>query len=572
MMNGNKEKIAIIPGLIAALITALVYLPALSNGFVEWDDHVYVYENKGLALQGFEFIRWAFTSVVSSNWHPLTLLTYGVEYSLWGMEPFGYHLVNVLFHAANTFLVFTLGLMIFRKIFGGAKDGQTGALAGAFMAAMVFGLHPQHVESVAWVSERKDVLSGFFFLLSVIFYICYAQGQRKKLFYWASFVSFVLAVLGKPMAITLPVVLLILDFYPLKRLNSVRELAGRVIEKMWFILLIPVTAGLTIWAQHGDEAMASFEASPMAERIDVAIRGFVFYLEKLFLPMDLAPFYVRPLDGEFYNYVFFISLAVILAISAVGVAFWRKRAFAAAWVYYAVTLVPVIGIVQVSDMAAADRYSYLPTLGPVFFIAGLLGLVISRRPKALLPVATAFAALMVASGYLTVVQTGVWKDTVSLWTREIDIFPTVQAYMKRAKAHEKDKRYLDAAADYTIVLNNADAGHAELYLRRGVALKKAGEKEAAFSDLTEAMRLNPGSVAAYVNRGELLMDSGDARGGLADFERALALSPENPVVLYFAGDAYERAGEAEKGLLYLRKAASMGVKEAIARVQGRQNQ
>lgn len=568
-MNGTKRKAFIIPGLVAALITALVYLPALSNGFVEWDDHVYVYENKALALGGVEFLKWAFTSVVSSNWHPLTMLTYGVEYSLWGAEPFGYHLVNVLLHAANTFLVFSLGVMLFRKIVGDKADAQRGVLFAAFASAMVFGIHPQHVESVAWVSERKDVLSGFFFLLAIIFYLRSVEGEKKRLFYWASFSSFVLAVLSKPMAITLPVVLLILDFFPLGRLDAVRDIKSRFIEKIPFILLIPVTAVMTIWAQHGDEAMASFEASPMSERIDVAVRGFVFYLKKLIVPTDLAPFYVRPLEGEFYNHVFFMSLAVLLAMSAVAVVFWKRRAVAAAWMYYVVTLVPVIGIVQVSDMAAADRYSYLPTLGPVFFIAGALGFLITRRPRALAPLAAAFMVLLSFSGYLTVVQTGVWKDTVSLWTQEIRLYPTVQAYMKRARAYEKEKMYIEAAADYTVVIDNTGSGQAELYLRRGVALKKAGKKEAAYADLTEAIRTNPASISAYVNRGELLVASGDFSGGIGDFERALELSPGNPVVLYFAGDAYERAGDTEKGLSYMRQAASSGVKEAAERLKGR---
>jgi len=569
MMRENQSRTPLLAlGVLAAIITVLVYLPALGNGFVEWDDHVYVYENKGLALEGFEFIRWAATAVVSSNWHPLTLLTYGVEYSLWGLSPFGYHLVNIAFHAVNTFLVFMLGVALFRYVLKDFGPGQsTGLLAAAFFAALVFGIHPQHVESVAWVSERKDVLSGFFFLLSLILYLKYAERNKKGPLYWASFASFVLALLSKPMAITLPVVLLILDFYPLRRLENLREFKSRLTEKVPFFALIPVTAALTVWAQHGDEAMATIEASPLAQRFDVAVRGFVFYLEKLIYPVDLAPFYVRPLEGEFYNYVFFLSLFFIAATAALAFVFWKKRSLAAAWAYYAVTLLPVIGLVQVSDMAAADRYSYLPVLGPVFFIAGVLGAFISRHRQRLIPVAALMLPLLALSGFLTVRQEVVWKDTASLWTQEIKVFPTIQAYMKRAKAYEKEKRFAEAAADYTIVINNSAEDQAGLFLRRALAWKNAGNAQLALSDFSEAIRLNPGSALAYLNRGELFLNSGVLSAALPDFERALELSPGSPAALYYAGIAHERAGDREKGLSYLSQAAALGLKEAVERLE-----
>ncbi|MCC6502608.1 MAG: tetratricopeptide repeat protein [Deltaproteobacteria bacterium] len=573
MMRANPSRTQLAAfGLLAAVITALVYLPSVGNGFVEWDDHVYVYENKGLVLEGFEFVRWAATSVVSSNWHPLTLLTYGAEYSLWGLNPLGYHLVNVLFHALNTFLVFLLGSIVFRSALkdAGASRG-IGALAAAFMAALVFGIHPQHVESVSWVSERKDVLSGFFFLLSLICYMKHAEKDDGRLLYWASFASFGLALLSKPMAITLPVVLLILDYYPLKRLNGLRDMKSRFVEKLPFFLLMPIAAALTIWAQHGDEAMASIEVSPLAERVDVAVRGVVFYLEKLVYPVDLAPFYVRPLEGEFFNHVFFISSFVILAISALALIFWKRRSLAAAWVYYLVTLLPVIGLVQVSDMAAADRYSYLPALGPVFFIAGLIGVFVSARPWRLVIVGAVMAPSLVIAGFLTVRQEAVWKNTVSLWTQEIKVFPTVQAYLKRARAYEKEKMFREAAVDYTVVIGNTGDGEAKanLFLRRALAWKAAGDMRAALSDFSEAIRLSPENFAAYLNRGELFLGSGDAGLALNDFEKALSLSPENPAALYYAGVAHERAGDREKGLAYLKAAASLGVREAAERLEGR---
>ncbi|MBI2400151.1 MAG: tetratricopeptide repeat protein, partial [Deltaproteobacteria bacterium] len=466
--------------------------------------------------------------------------------------------------------VFMLAAALFRHALKDAGPGQrTGALAAAFFGALVFGIHPQHVESVAWVSERKDVLSGFFFLLSLIFYLKHIEINKTGSLYWSSFASFVLALLSKPMAITLPIVLLILDFYPLRRLENLREFKSRITEKIPFFVLIPVTAALTIWAQHGDEAMATIEASPLGQRLDVAVRGLVFYLKKLVWPVDLAPFYVRPLEGEFYNYVFFLSLFFIAAITALAFAFWKKRSLAAAWAYYALTLLPVIGLVQVSDMAAADRYSYLPVLGPVFFIAGILGAFISRRGERLVPVAVLMVPLLALSGFLTVRQEAVWKNTASLWTQEIKIFPTIQAYLKRARAYETEKRFAEAAADYTIVINNADEGQAGLYLRRALAWKSAGNAQLAMSDFSESIRLNPGSAPAYLGRGELFLNAGVLSAALADFERALELSPGSPAALYYAGVVCERAGDREKGLSYLSQAAALGLKEAMEHLEGR---
>jgi len=559
-------------GLLAAVITALVYLPSLGNGFVDWDDHVYVYENAGLALEGAGFLWWAATSVVSSNWHPLTLLVYGAEYELWGLDPLGYHLVNVLLHSANTVLVYIAGLMVFRlAVKGPALSADARVLASSFIAALAFGIHPQHVESVAWVSELKDVLSGFFFLLSVVCYMRQAEKDGGRLLYWASFSFFVLALLSKPMAITLPVVLLILDFFPLRRLNKFSGLKAMVSEKMPFFILIPVSAALTVWAQHSDAAMASIEASPLAERLDVAIRGLAFYLEKLVYPVDLAPFYVRPLAGEFYNQGFYIALAVVLAITVLSLFFWRRRALAAAWAFYLVTLLPVVGLVQVSDMAAADRYSYLPSLGPVFFIAGAVGLIAGRTTTRLVMAGVLFVPLFVASAFLTVRQVAVWKDSVSLWTQEVRLFPTVQAYAKRARAYEKDGMFREAAADYTVVAGNTPPGEAKagVLLRRAFAFKAAGDRRAALADFSEVVRLSPLNVAAYLGRAELSLGSGEIAQALGDIDKALALSPENPYALYYAGVANERAGNAELGAGYLRRAAALGVKEAQKRLEGR---
>ncbi|HBG47696.1 MAG TPA: hypothetical protein DDW94_12025 [Deltaproteobacteria bacterium] len=553
--------------LIAALVTAAVYLPALGNGFVDWDDYVYLYESEGLRLTGLQFLKWAFTSIVHSNWHPLTIITYGVEYELWGFDPFGYHLVNVLLHAANTFLVFVLASQLFVLAFQKSSDAhllrEKAVLAGAFMAAIVFGLHPQHVESVAWVSELKDVLSAFFFLLSVLLYIRYAKGEgRRAYFYALSFISFSLALLSKPMAITLPIALLILDFYPLGRAHGLMGLKKAVIEKLPFLALIPVVALVTVWAQGGDRAIAPLMVSPISERIDIAIRGFAFYLKKLFFPADLVPFYVRPLAGEFYNPGFFLSLFALSSIGAASVVL-RRRALSAAYLYYLITLLPVIGLVQVSDMAAADRYSYLPSLGPVLFLSGVAALFVSRSHRRLVLLAAVFIPAALVMAFLTVKQIYVWKDSVSLWTQQIKVYPTmIQAYAKRAKAYEKAGIFDKAAEDYTGIINKAPADLQLLLLKRAEVYVKAGNNRMAIRDYDLVIGLDERNGAAYSGKGAVLFQVGDLSGAISSFQKVLEIRPGNPAALFNLGIAYSTAGESEKGIELIREAARLGLPAA----------
>jgi len=553
-----KSKRALLLGLFVAIAAAAVYLPALGNGFVEWDDHVYVYESEGLKLSGIEFVKWAFTAVVSSNWHPLTMLVYGAEYRLFGLDPFGYHLINLILHAANTFLVFALALKIIGLATGG--EGKDRALAGAAMGALAFGLHPQHVESVAWVSELKDVLCGLFFLLSIIAYWRYTEGGRKALFYMLSIISFILALMSKPMAVSLPAALLIFDYYPLGRLGSFDSVKKAVIEKLPFFTLAALGAVATVWAQSGDEAIASLAHSPLSERMDVAIRGFAFYLKKLFVPVDLVPFYVRPLEGEFFNHVFWVSLAAFIAISAACIVL-RKKALTATWLYYAVPLLPVIGIVQVSDMAAADRYSYLPALGPVVFLSGIAAFIAADRRRMITMIAS-FAPIAAMLGFLTVKQIPVWKDTVSLWTQEIKVYPTIQAYMKRAKAYELSGRFEEAAADYTVIIRNADKDIPVLLVRRAAAYLNAGYPDMALEDYALALKLETRNAAAYLGRATVFMEKGDYISAANELERVLELAPGNPAVMFNMGVAYDKAGQKEKGMGLIREANRLGHPEA----------
>jgi hypothetical protein len=424
--------------LIVASVTFVVYLPALNNEFVNWDDPTYVYENYQIRSIDFGFLKWIFTAVVSGNWHPLTMFTHALDYSFWGLDPRGHHLTSIIFHTFNTLLVFILVV----QLLGCGRAGKTGipngftgpdkkALIAGIVTALVFGIHPVHVESVAWISERKDVLSVFFFLLSVLAYLKYTSSRNSKrsISYGACLLLFTMALMSKPMAVTLPVVLLILDYYPLGRMSLEGGLKGAkwsLLEKVPFFVLSLLSSLITIWAQHTGGALTTLEAYPLKVRILVALRAYAFYIYKMVLPIDLAPFYPYPRSIDFFAIEFLVSFILLIVITTLCL--WsvkRYKLFSAIWLYYLITLIPVIGIVQVGEQAAADRYTYLPSLGP-FLLAGLgAGIVFEISSKKLYRTAI-IATLVVLSGILvnkTVKQTAIWQDSITLWSYEIKLFP-----------------------------------------------------------------------------------------------------------------------------------------------------
>lgn len=243
-----------------SFITFLVYIPALGNDFVNWDDAQYVYKNQHIQSLDLKFLGWAFSSVVVSNWHPLTLASLALDHAIWGLNPMGFHLTNVAFHVLNTLLVFILTLRLVDHEKGDKTTCNPTALAAGIVTALLFGTHPLHVESVAWVSERKDVLCAFFFLLSIGAYLEYvspkysSNGPKKQLYYGCTLFFFILALLSKPMAVTLPFVLLILDFHPLGRLDG-RRRGWAVVEKIPLFILSAASSAMTLWAQHGGEGL-----------------------------------------------------------------------------------------------------------------------------------------------------------------------------------------------------------------------------------------------------------------------------------------------------------------------------
>lgn len=528
-----------------AVITVAVYVPALNNGFVYWDDQKYVYENTNITNLNAGFFKWIFT-FHAANWHPLTWVSHAADYLLWGLNPFGHHLSSIILHGINTFLLclFVIYLMInTTKPDIPATESTTNtankAIITGAVTALLFGIIPVHVESVAWVSERKDVLSTFFVLLSLIFYIRYyaSNDTRRRLNYSLCLLFFVLALLSKPMAITLPAVFILLDIYPLQRLSLAKNLKiqhGVLIEKIPFFSMSAVSALLTILAQSSGGAVGTIEAYPLSSRILVAIRALFFYLEKMFLPAGLSPYYPYPKNATLASIEFMIPVILLVVVTiACYYAFKRGyRLFLNAWLFYVITLLPVIGIIQVGAQAAADRYTYIPSFAPLIIIGVGVATVIEKSAARSFPgwikvsVLSAFVSFTVIMSIITFRQIGVWKDSLTLWSTVLTISPSSpQPYLARSEVYMSLGKYDSALQDLENAIRLVP-DYADAYYNRATVHLKLENHSKVVDDLDKAIQLNPSMDKAYFVRGTSLIKLEQYPQAIRDLDRFLLKAPD----------------------------------------------
>src|SRR5437899_178650 len=368
----------LVPVLIASL-TFAAFLPALQNQFVNLDDNDNFLDNPHYRGLAWTHLRWMWTTH-QGHYIPLTWMTLGLDYLLWGMNPVGYHLMSLLLHAANAVVFFFVVRRILTRALPSLSERGHALAVSAGFAALVFAIHPLRVESVAWVTERRDVLSGLFYLVTILVYLRACEGEeRGRRWYSLAVATFVLALLSKSMVVNLPVVLLILDVYHLRRLGGAlgwwSEPARWVyVEKIPFVLLAAAASAIAVMAQSSVHAAASLAQLSALDRLAVAAYGLSFYLWKTIVPLNLSPLYeLRPPVNHGAT-PFILRYGVILAISAIVLALRRRvPGLLAAWVVYVVVLLPVLGIVQSGPQIAADRYTYLAGLGwAILAGAGLL--------------------------------------------------------------------------------------------------------------------------------------------------------------------------------------------------------
>ena len=574
---------------IVSLVTFVVYLPSLHHEFVEWDDAQYVVENLHIRSINITFIKWAFANFHASNWHPLTWISPAIDYAIWGLNPLGHHLTNVILHAINTYLVVLLiiGLLNVLKettIKKGLEEflhERTILITGG-VTGLLFGLHPLHVESVVWVAERKDLLCALFVLLSIILYTKYvnrinkepAQEKSSLRFfnkqYFIAFVFFILALLSKPMAVTLPFVMLILDWYPFKRIRSLKTFQAAFIEKIPFIALSLISSVLTVLAQRAGGALVSMESAPLSTRVIVGAGSLIAYLWKMIWPLNLIPFYPYPTDVSLLSLEYLVKIVFVIGITILCIVTAKKqRLWLSVWIYYVVTLIPVIGIVQVGRQAMADRYTYLPSLGP-FLIMGL-GVAWASRKMNTLPRwgqiikllgAAIFIFAFVSMSYLTFRQISIWNNSIRLWSYVIGKHPerVHLVYYFRGLAFLNTDQADKAIEDFDMAIA-LDPYFGDAFLNRGNAFEKIGKLDKAIEDFDKAIALSP-SYEAYFNRGITFEKMGLIDKAIADYDKAIAFNPYHYEAYFAVGKLYGKAGLFDKAIEYFNKYIAINPKNA----------
>ncbi|HUE30733.1 MAG TPA: tetratricopeptide repeat protein, partial [Verrucomicrobiae bacterium] len=500
-----------------ALVAIACFLPALRNDFVLWDDDLNFTDNPSYRGLSWRQLRWMFTTVHGGHYQPLSWVTLGLDYTLWGMNPAGYHLTSLLLHAANAVLFYHVVLALLRRA---GLSGPALAVEGAAgVGALFFAVHPLRVEAVAWASERRDVLSSLFYLATVLAYLHMAEEEgsgRARRWYLVSLACFVLSLLSQAWGITLPVVLLALDVFPLRR-------APRLWEKAPYAALALGAAALAFVAQQHQPAMHTLAQHGVLQRTAQAAYGLCFYLWKTVAPWRLSPAYLLEgrLDPAAPRYL--LCLVAVTAITAVLLLARRRwPSGLVAWACYAAIASPVLGFVQTGPQIAADRYTYLACLPWAVLVAAAVQRAALARGRLAWPVS---AAALVALGVLTIGQIAVWRDSFALWEYTLRIDPTNYiAYTNRGVARHARGDLEGAFADYDAALRY-NPGHAEAYNDRGIVRFAHGDMDGAIADYSAAIRLRPEYADAYENRGIAREAKGDLDGALADYSAAIRLRP-----------------------------------------------
>jgi tetratricopeptide (TPR) repeat protein len=590
---GNRARVR--TWLLAALLglgTLALYWPATQHAFVNYDDDLYVTGNihvqKGLTWEG---LRWVCGNLVCGNWHPVTMISHLVDCQLYGLRPWGHHFTSIGLHALNAMLLF---LWLSRL---------TGARWRSAGVAALFAWHPLHVESVAWVAERKDVLSTGFGLLALLFYTGYARGGQtrnqelatkpgggsltlyRSAAYWLAWGCFALGLLSKPMLVTWPFLLLLLDYWPLERFQPGRW-RWLLIEKIPFFALAVAASVVTFLVQKWSGALKTLEAIPLGLRCENAVISYGRYLGKLFWPVDLAVFYPQSASWPL-GWV----LLTGACLGVLTVWFWRERRrypfLLVGWLWFVGTLVPVIGLVQVGIQAMADRYTYIPSVGLLILIVWG-GYELSRhwRQQAIILSLAGVVALSLCAA-VTRQQLGYWQDSETLFRHALKVTADNDVARNNLGQALLDQNQTDAAIREFQAALRLKPSCVEAHHDLGNALSRQGKTEEAITQYQEALRLKPDFVPAYISLGTSLLrkgqtndasrlfqealrrqpDSVDARYNVAlllatqgqtnealrQFQEILRDKPEDAEVHYELGTLFERAGQIEAAIAQLQE-------------------
>jgi tetratricopeptide (TPR) repeat protein len=524
------------------LLVVIVYFPSLLNGIGLWDDQEYLNNPyvKDLSPAGIVKI---FSVYFAGNYHPLALLSLGTDRLIGGGGPFMFHFTNLLLHLVNTFLVF----LLVRRL------TQNNLLA--IMSFILFGVHPLHVESVAWVAERKDVLYSFFFLLSLIIYTSYAS-RRKTLYYGLSLLFFLLSLLSKGQAVVFVAILPFIDYLKGRKWFSVIILA----EKVPFFLLSLIFAWVAFRAQESAK-FVHFEYVSLPERVAFASFGLTEYLVKSILPIHLSAYYPYParVNGSIPSFYWYYIISLPVVFIGSYLLFKRSKIYALGLGVFFLCLLPLLQLIPVGGAIIADRYFYVPSVGLMLcFAFGLLEL---RSP------AIRFALFIPFTLFLSILSFSrctVWKDNLALWDDVLGKYDHCQvAYYNRGSAHFESKHWDRAIADYSRAIA-IDPKYTDAYYNRGIIYGNSGQWDQAIADYSRAIEINPEYAQAYENRGVIYGKTGQLDKAIADCSRAIELDPENAEAYDNRGLAYGYLGQWDKAITDYSRAIEIDAKSAQA--------
>jgi protein O-mannosyl-transferase len=557
--------------------TLVVYTRVGNNEFVNWDDGVYVTENAqvqaGLTVHS---IAWAWRATVTGNWHPLTWMSLQLDWQLFGLKPWGFHLTNMFLHVANVLLLFHVLVQM------------TQLLGRSALVAALFALHPLHVESVAWVAERKDVLSTFLGLLTLLAYVRYVERPTASRYGWMVAV-YALGLTSKAMFVTLPFALLLLDFWPLGRFG--RGFARLVWEKLPFFVVAATFSVVAFYAQHSIGSVVFLERLPFQARLANTLITYVAYLGHMVWPLELAVHYPHP-RPQLLSIGVLTATVFLVAIS--GVVFKLRRRFPyllVGWCWYLGTLVPVIGLVQVGGQAMADRYTYVPLVGIFLALVWGLGDLASRLRLGRIAPACAATAALAACAVLTVVQLGYWRDSVTLWTHTLAVtennevadynfglllahqnkLPDALGYFEKAVQIEptfgmaqnnlglvlNGLGYPKEAIPHFIAALRIDPDNADAHNNLGTAFRRLGRTEEALAAFNAALKSNPQHSMAYFNLGMALAGQGQLQRAADSLARAIYFDPADPMARCELGEVLLYQGKLDDAEVHLKEAVRL---------------
>jgi tetratricopeptide (TPR) repeat protein len=571
-IDGVKQALSAALVLSLLIITLAVYWQVQHHDFLVWDDYEYILDNPhvryGLNLEN---VRWAFTTSYASNWHPLTWLSHMLDCELYGLNPIGHHLNNLLLHLINTVLLFVL------------FERMTRASWPCAFVAAVFALHPLHVESVAWVSERKDILAAFFWMLTCLAYVRYVRKPGPGA-YFLCLALFALGLMSKPMLVTLPFCLLLLDYWPLGRISppgssrpdesGVRRFLYLLWEKTPFLVLAAASSLITVYVSKSHHAAATIEALPIGLRMGNAVVSYGAYLLKTFWPRNLAFFYPHPLGSlpwmETAASLAFLMILSFLVLRAIA----RHAYLATGWFWYLGTLLPVIGLIQVGSQAMADRYTYIPLIGISIMAAWGVPEALARWRLKRVMIGLGCGLIVLLLSLSTRAEVTHWKNGVILFRRALQVtsnnytahYQLGNELMRQGKLDEAIHHFTEAARirpDHHLARHNLGSclvrmgrfdeaiphyqeairirpTEGRLFFSLGNGLSHQGRSEEALRAYTEALRIDPGDWMSHTNLGHLLLQDGKTGEAIEHFSEALRINPDDPKALHNLQIARER--------------------------------